>query len=130
MPVSFEEIYKDIEYSRHELAKIWGYSSFHAIARGVVTPRNNNKIVLFVTEEKQATFEQYSDRINGNVLEWEGPTDHFAEDRMIKADSVGDEIHLFYRERHHSDFLYKGKLKVIKYSLHTDKPSQFTFELI
>ena len=31
---------------------MWGYASFHAIARGVVTPKDDNKIVLFVTEEK------------------------------------------------------------------------------
>ena len=129
MPISFEKIKRGSEYSRHELAELWGYSSFHAIARCVVTPKNDNKIVLFVIKEKQATFEQYSDRITGSILEWEGPTDHFAEQRILKADSAGDEIHLFYRERHHFDFIYQGNLKVIRYLLHTDKLSQFTFEL-
>jgi putative restriction endonuclease len=130
MPITFENINKGTAYSRHELAELWGYSSFHAIARGVVTPKNDNKIVLFVTKEKQATFEQYSDRIIGNILEWEGPTDHFAEDRILKAKNIGDEIHLFYRERHHMDFIYQGYLKVIEYRLHTDKPSRFKFEII
>jgi hypothetical protein len=130
MPISFENIKKGAAYTRKELAELWGYSSFHAIARGIVTPRNDNKIVLFVTKEKQPTFEQYFDRIIGNTLEWEGPTDHFAEERVLKADEGDDEIHLFYRERHHSNFIYQGCLKVIKYSLHTNKPSQFTFELI
>jgi hypothetical protein len=130
MSISFEKINKGKEYSRHELAKLWGYSSFHAIARGVVTPRGDNKIILFVTEEKQSTFEQYLDRLVGNTLEWEGPTDHFAEERMLRAAITGDEIHLFHRVRHHSDFVYCGCLKVVNYVLYTDRPSHFTFEVV
>lgn len=62
MPISFAKIAKEVTYSRQTLAELWGYASFHAIARGVVTPRNDNKIVLFVTEEKQSSAEQYADR--------------------------------------------------------------------
>jgi hypothetical protein len=112
------------------LAELWGYSSFHAIARGVVTPRDDNKIMLFVTEKKQSTFEQYSDHLVGNILEWEGPTDHFAEERMLKAATTGDEIHLFHRARHHSDFIYRGHLKILTHILNTDRPSHFSFEVI
>jgi hypothetical protein len=130
MPISFEKIKKGSTYSRHELAELWGYSSFHAIARGVVTPRDDNKIVLFVTEEKQSGFEQYSDHLIGNTLEWEGPTDHFAEERMLKAAITGDEIHLFHRVRHHSDFIYRGRLKIVSYMPYSDKPSHFSFEVI
>ena len=74
MPISFLEIKKGSSYSRQTLAELWGYTSFHAIARGVVTPRKDNKIVLFVTEEKQSSAEQYADRLSGDILEWEGPT--------------------------------------------------------
>jgi hypothetical protein len=56
MPISFAKITKGATYSRQVLAELWGYSNFHAIARGVVTPRDDNKIVLFVTEEKQGGF--------------------------------------------------------------------------
>jgi hypothetical protein len=59
MPISFANISKGATYSRQVLAELWGYASFHAIARGVVTPRGDNKIVLFVTEEKQPSAEQY-----------------------------------------------------------------------
>lgn len=130
MPITFTMLTKGASYSRQMLAKIWGYASFHAIARGVVTPRGDNKIVLFVTEEKQSSAEQYADRLSGNTLEWEGPTDHFAEDRMIDADANGEEIHLFYREYHHSDFIYCGRLKVSSYIRRTDCPSQFKFSVI
>lgn len=127
MPISFANISKGAPYSRHQLAELWGYASFHAISRGVVTPRNDNKIVLFVTEQKQSSAEQYADRLSGKTLEWEGPNDHFAEDRVLNAMASGDEIHLFYRERHHTDFTYKGCLAVIGQDLRTDRPSRFAF---
>lgn len=130
MPITFSKIAKGSSYSRQTLAELWGYTSFHAIARGVVTPRNDNKIVLFVTEEKQSSAEQYADRLSGNTLEWEGPTDHFAEDRMLKAEANGEEIHLFHRERHHSDFTYYGRLTVLSHTLHGNRPSHFKFTVL
>lgn len=130
MPVSFNRIFRGSGYSRNTLADLWGYSSYHAIARGVVTPKNDNKIILFVTEEKQDSLEQYADRLDGNFLHWEGPNDHFGEIRMLKASTSGDEIHLFYRARHHTDFTYMGRISVINHTAHTTHPSKFTFEII
>jgi hypothetical protein len=130
MLLSFSNIRPGSSYSRQTLAKLWGYTSFHAIARGVVTPRNDNKIILFVTEEKQSSAEQYADRLSGDLLEWEGPTDHFAEKRMISAEVNGEEIHLFHRERHHTDFVYCGCLKLRSFVLNSNHPSRFIFELL
>lgn len=130
MPISFARITRGGTYSRQQLAEIWGYSSFHAIARGVVTPRDDKKVVLFVTEQKQSSAEQYADRLSGNILDWEGPTDHFAEDRLLNAAATGEEIHLFHRERHHSDFTYLGHLVVVKSELRADRPSRFTFKVV
>lgn len=129
MPISFSKITKGSNYSRKMLAELWGYTSFHAIARGVVTPRNDNKIILFVTEEKPSSAEQYADRLIDETLEWEGPTDHFAEERMLQAEANGEEIHLFHRMRHHSDFIYCGRLKVLTHASHTDRPSRFKFQV-
>jgi hypothetical protein len=130
MPVSFANIVRGREYSRNALAKVWGYSSYHAIARGVVTPQSTNKIILFVTEKKQEFQMQYADRLDRDVLHWEGPTDHFAESRMLSAATSGDEIHLFYRIRHHTDFTYMGRLTLVSNRAHANRPSQFTFKLI
>ncbi|WP_442764183.1 DUF3427 domain-containing protein [Malikia spinosa] len=130
MKLKFNEIKVGLTYSRQKLAELWGYTSFHAIARGVVTPRNDNKIILFVTEEKQSSAQQYADKLSGNTLEWEGPTDHFAEHRMINAEANGEEIHLFHRKRHHSDFIYCGRLKVLRHTLHSQHPSHFRFEVM
>lgn len=130
MPVSFAQIKAGSSYSRNELAKLWGYSSMHAIARGVVTPREDNKIILFVTREKQSSSERYEDDLSGNELQWEGPNDHFAEDRMIAVGQTEDEIHLFYRQRHHTDFVYQGQLEVVDCTRYTDRPSRFVFKVL
>jgi len=83
-----------------------------------------------VTEEKQAFQEQYQDRLSGNELAWEGPTDHYGQDRILSSSSSSDEIHLFHRDKHHTDFTYMGRLKLIDYKLHCDKPSTFKFQVV
>lgn len=130
MSVDFTNLTVGSEYSRKELADEWGYASFHAIARGVVTPRDDNKIILFVTREKQDSAEQYEDHVDGDRLYWEGPTDHFAEDRMIGSRQNGDEIQLFYRDRHHSDFVYYGLVEVESADRFLDRPSRFIMRLV
>ncbi len=130
MPTSFAKITRGSEYSRNILADLWGYSGYQAIARGVVTPRGDNKIILFVTEEKQDSLEQYADRLDGSTLHWEGPNDHFGEGRMLNASKSGDEIHLFYRTRHHTDFTYMGRVVIAGYTTHTSSPSKFTLNII
>jgi len=72
--------------------------------RGDATGRQ--KIILFVTQEKESAAEQYEDELADGVLRWEGPTDHSPRPSVV-AGQAGEEIHLFYRERHHSDFVYQ-----------------------
>jgi len=125
MHVTFENIHVGGEYSRQELSELWDCRSYHALARGVVTPAGDNKIILFVTETKQNCSEPYDDRLVDRTLHWEGPNDHFAEDRMLAADGNGDEIHVFHRQKHHSDFVYLGRVQVADCQRMTDKPSRF-----
>jgi putative restriction endonuclease len=129
MPVSFAQIVVGESYSRNKLAELWGYASIHALARGVVTPKDDNKIILFVTREKQSGAEQYKDELSEGKLHWEGPTDHFAEDRILATATSGDEVHLFYRERHHTEFINQGRLEVVSCERHTDRPSRFVFRI-
>src|SRR5439155_22729647 len=97
MSISFDQITIGNTYDRQELVELWGYTGIEALQRGVVTPRDDNKIVLFVTEEKAPDATQYQDRLLDDTLEWEGPNDHFAEDRMINTSTTCDEIQLFHR---------------------------------
>jgi hypothetical protein len=129
MGVSFAAIPVGSRWSRPRLAMQWGYAGYQALARGVVTPAATNLLIFFVTEEKQSSSVQYADRVVDGKLHWEGPTDHFAQERIFNADRDGDVLHLFHRRRHHSEFVYRGLLALTHWELRADSPSLFTFDL-
>ena len=125
--VKFEAIIIGQKYSRPALAKLWGYRSFNAISRGVFTPQGMNILIFFVTKEKQETLTQYEDHIDSDILFWEGEKGHGTDKRIIDRK---DQIHIFYRDKHHKDFTYEGKAVLRSYNLFSERPSKFTFELI
>ena len=130
MSISFQSLNLGGEYDRPYLSEIWGYESHHAISRGVVTPKDSRYIILFVTKEKQRAFTQYQDFLEGDILHWEGEERHGSDDRIVKAKEVGDQIHLFYRERHHSPFSYLGEIILTHHEIRNQSPSRFTFRLL
>ncbi|WP_053227938.1 HNH endonuclease [Spirochaeta cellobiosiphila] len=125
--VDFTTILVGNKYDRPYLAKLWGYKSFNAISRGVFTPQNQKIIVLFITKEKQESLTQYEDHIDEDILHWEGEKKHGSDKRILTKQ---DDIHVFYRDRHHSDFTYKGKAFLNKFRLYNDRPSKFQFVLV
>lgn len=124
--IGFQGISVGGKYDRPTLATLWGYESFNAISRGVITPKNQKIVVLFITKEKQECMTQYEDHIHDDILFWEGEKRHGSDERIIKGD---DEIHIFYRERHHSDFTYEGRAILKSYRIYNDRPSKFVFRL-
>jgi len=129
MPVNFEKLRIGGEYERKELAKLWGYRGIQAIQRGVITPSGTNFIILFVTKIKQDSLTQYNDYLLGDILHWEGEERHGSDERVIDASSFNDEIHLFYREIHHTPFVYYGRIRLQKYTRKITEPSEFIFIL-
>lgn len=130
MATSFADIAVGSTWSRPSLATHWGYLGFEALARGVVTPKGDNKIILFVTEEKQPSSTSYQDLLNEDILSWEGPNHHQPDERIVNATQNNDEIHLFHRKRHHRDFEYRGRLKLLTADIEKTQPSRFTFEVL
>lgn len=126
----FEELQIGQEYTRPQLARLWGMAGFQAISRGVFTPRGGNAIVLFVTHEKQQCLTQYDDFIADDILCWEGEQGHRTDSRIVAASENGDEIHLFYRDRHHSPFTYHGRVILLHHERRADRPSKFSFEIV
>lgn len=51
--IMFAKIQKSGSYSRPQLAELGGYSSYHAIARGVVTPQKPTKL-FFLSRKKSS----------------------------------------------------------------------------
>lgn len=125
--VDFSTIVLNGEHDRPTLAELWGYESHHAISRGVFTPKGQNLVVLFITKEKQVSLTQYEDHIDQDILFWEGEEKHGTDLRITNARDV---IHVFYRERHHTNFIYKGKAALKHYQLFINRPSKFVFHLV
>jgi putative restriction endonuclease len=127
MPVNFDKLNVGHEYDRPFLAELWGYEGYQALSRGVVTPVGTNLIILFVTKKKQQGLKQYNDYIDGNTLHWEGEEKHTSDNRIINSAINGGEIHLFYREIHHSPFVYLGQASLKGHQVLVDRPSEFVF---
>ena len=125
--IGFHDIEVGRKYDRPTLAKMWGYESFHAISRGVITPKDQNVIVLFVTKDKQESQTQYQDHVAHDILFWEGETGHGSDERISHP---RDEIHVFYRDRHHSDFTYKGRVILESFKRYSGRPSKFVFRFV
>lgn len=117
-------------YTRPDLARRWGYASHKAIERGVVTPKGEKVVVLFVTRVKQQTLPQYHDFVSGDLLFWEGEKGHGSDDRIARAEAAGDAVHLFYREVHHTPFEYRGPVRLLSVDRRTTGPSGFVFRLV
>jgi putative restriction endonuclease len=84
---------------------------------------------LFVTKTKQESLTQYNDFIDGDLLFWEGEEKHGSDTRVAEANKKGDEIHLFYREIHHTPFVYFGRVSLTDYRARADAPSEFIFRI-
>lgn len=129
MPIAFSTLKIGNLYDRPVLAAMWGYESFQAIAKGVVTPKGQNLVVLFVTRFKQKALTQYDDYIEDGLLHWEGEDGHGNDQRIVHADENGTAIHLFFRELHHRPFEYKGLVQLRHFEIFVDRPSKFRFAL-
>jgi hypothetical protein len=128
MPISFERIKPGDCCTRPLLADSWGFSSYQALAKGIVMPREDNKIILFVTCRHPEDIPRYRAEFKIGRLQWEGPKDHVGEERLLQAAENGDEIHVFYRPRYRWDFTYEGCFVLTSSEIHQDKPSQFSFK--
>ena len=127
--LNFSKIEIGKRYDRPWLANQWGFRGYEAISRGVFCPRGGGQIILFVTRIKQDSLEQYNDYISGEYLFWEGEKGHGNDQRIADSRKSGEEIHLFYREIHHSDFEYKGLIIVAGVGTVPGRPTKFVFHL-
>lgn len=125
----FDELKIGNKYTQIELAEIWGYKSYHAIRRGIVTPKDKNIIILFITEQKISYATQYQDNLDGAILHMQGENKHGHDNRLLNS-AENDEVHLFFRLRHHMPFEYMGEVCLTDFKINIDIPSLFTFKLL
>jgi len=117
-------------YTRPELVNLWGLGGFQGISRGVYTPAGQNVMFLFVTRHKQNSLTQYKDYLDGDLLFWEGEKGHGTDNRIAGASLRGEDICLFYRDKHHSGFVYYGKVILANIIRYQEKPSEFVFKVV
>ena len=129
--INFDNLKVGQNYDRNYLAQQWGYKSYQAISRGIVTPKNQNIIILFVTKEKQECLTQYIDDFDeaNQILTMEGEDKHTNDNRLINSYKNDDEIYLFYRQKHHSAFKFVGRVYLIAHKIRSNIPSRFLFSV-
>lgn len=110
-------------YTRNTLAKMLGYASSNAIGSGVVTPKAFDSVLLFVTEKKSKDRTQYIDRLEGDILHWEGQTSKRTDHRIIDSDGMGQELLVFYRPKkdHYPNYAFRFE-GVFQYRHHKKTP--------
>lgn len=114
-------------YERPFLARLLGYQTFHAISRGIVTPSTSKTIIIFVTKENQDVLPDYSNFIEGDLLHMDGQTNHANDNRIVNSKNGSEAVYMFYREKHHSVFVYYGKVVLLEYQINENQPSKFIF---
>lgn len=119
-------------YDQIELAELWGYKSYHAIRRGILTPAKTNKIILFITHEKVSYATPYDDKLEDNIINIDGEEKHGNDKRLIDnfKGKKHDDIYLFYRNKYHEKYVYYGLVKLINFELNKIEASRFSFQLI
>lgn len=118
------------KYTQKELAKLWGYKSYDAIRRGVVTPSGEDIIILFLTLGKGSETDANTNRIEGSELYMCGEEKH-GHDKRINDNltTPKDKIYLFMRDSDHSQYVYYGEITLIDSTINDTIPSLFKFEV-
>lgn len=113
-------------YSRATLRAMFDIKDA-TINTGIFQPRDHDSIWLFITEKKTPDRTQYEDRLEGDVLEWDGQTSGRKDEIIIGHRRAGVELLVFYRRKKYeypdAGFRYEG---VFEYVSHRAcKPAHF-----
>ena len=114
--LDFSSLKAGQNYTRAELAEIWGYDGTKGIERGIVTPKDSNVVILFTTKEKEKDVTQYVDTFEDGQLIIDGQESHMT-DKAIMNPSA--RFYSFYREKKKENgksvpFTYQGEAKLVK----------------
>lgn len=98
-------------YSREDLRSMFSITD-STINTGVFRPKGHMSVWIFVTENKTSDRTQYVDRLEGDVLHWQGQTAGKKDRLIIDSALDGLELLLFYRKRKYEHpraaFRYEG----------------------
>ncbi|MDR5779656.1 HNH endonuclease signature motif containing protein [Caballeronia sp. LZ065] len=114
-------------YTRDALKRILNTNDA-TINTGVFRPRGAQSVLLFVTESKTADRVQYVDRLDGDLLHWQGQSSGRTDSLVIEHRSRGLELLVFYRTKkyEHSGaaFKYEGPFDYVTHK-ESSPPTSF-----
>jgi len=97
---------------------------------GVFRLKDTNSIWLFVTRDKTKDRTQYKDRLEGDILQWQGQIQGRTDRMIIDHEVNGDELIVFYRESKRqypeAGFRYEGQFRYVAHA--GGKPTNFTLQ--
>lgn len=118
------------EYDLKTLADLWGYQSYDAIRRGIVTPAGSNIIILFITLSHASEATKYTNSREGSVLHMCGELKHGNDDRIIaNVNHPQDAFYLFLREEEKAPYKYYGPVTLTNAKRNITDPSLFDFKI-
>lgn len=99
---------------------------------GVFRPKGSNSLWLFVTKNKTKDRTPYKDRLDGNLLYWQGQTTGRTDASIIEHKSAGDELLVFYRDSRFeypgAGFKFEGRFRYLQHS--GGGPTNFVLERV
>jgi 5-methylcytosine-specific restriction enzyme A len=114
-------------YTRRQLRDMFGIIDA-TINTGVFRPKGHDSIWLFVTEQKTLDRTQYTDYLDGDILEWDGQTRGRTDRIIINHKQEGLELLVFYRktksEHPKAGFKFEGVFSYLSH--HGNRPTHFT----
>ena len=118
-------------YTRKQLADEFGITDA-TLNTGVFQPKGSSSVWLFVTEKKSPDRTQYEDRLEGDILHWQGQTEGRTDDLIIEHQTRGLELLLFYRrekyEHPEAGFRYEGRFRYLDH--HGTRPTSFVLRRV
>jgi hypothetical protein len=95
-------------YSRQQLREMFGIAD-QTINTGIFRPAGHESVWLFVTREKDPGMTEYEDRLEGDVLHWQGQLAGLKDSLIAEHQQRGLELLVFYRDakRQYEDYAFK-----------------------
>jgi hypothetical protein len=121
----------DAIYTRDDLRGLFGVTDA-TLNTGVFQPKGTSSVWLFITEEKTADRTQYRDRLDGDVLYWQGQTRGRTDPLIIQHAARGLELLVFMRNRKYehpgAGFRYLGPFTYVRHS--GGNPTDFVLQRV
>jgi len=118
-------------YSRARLRELFEITDA-TINTGIFQPLGHESVWLFVTEKKTADRTQYEDKLEGDVLEWDGQTSGRKDDLIIGHRNRGLELLVFYRREKYefadAGFRYEGPFEYVSHR--GSEPAHFRLQRV